>query len=101
MCLLPLLPILIIISSVNAIYENIFLQPPSYGPEYIYRDNPVYMLGESIQLQWHTDMTRVDIFVSQKAPRGIEWSSPQSANVICEFNSKWSSIIEGNSADML
>lgn len=51
--------------------ENRFRRPPGPGPAGDFRDNPVYRLGDRIDLQWDTDLDAVDVLVRQKQPNGV------------------------------
>ncbi|WQF89788.1 hypothetical protein CDEST_14802 [Colletotrichum destructivum] len=50
--------------------ENRFRRPPGPGPTGDYRDNPVYTLGDEIDLQWETSFKAVDVVLWQQQPKG-------------------------------
>ncbi|KAK2000692.1 hypothetical protein LX36DRAFT_747460 [Colletotrichum falcatum] len=45
---------------------NQFVNPPKFGREKDFLDNPVYRLGATIELQWKTDLASVDILMWQE-----------------------------------
>ncbi|TDZ21425.1 hypothetical protein Cob_v005579 [Colletotrichum orbiculare MAFF 240422] len=49
---------------------NRFLRPPSPGPMEDFRDNPVYTLGDTVDLRWETSFAAVDVMLWQQQPRG-------------------------------
>ncbi|OHE90553.1 hypothetical protein CORC01_14151 [Colletotrichum orchidophilum] len=48
--------------------ENRFRRPPGPGPAGDFRDNPVYTLGDNIDLQWETDLKNIDLILWQQQP---------------------------------
>ncbi|KAJ0297592.1 hypothetical protein COL516b_010645 [Colletotrichum fioriniae] len=50
--------------------ENRFRRPPGPGPAGDFRDNPVYTLGDNIDLQWEMDLKNIDLIVWQQQPTG-------------------------------
>ncbi|OLN96896.1 hypothetical protein CCHL11_02462 [Colletotrichum chlorophyti] len=65
--------------------ETRFLRPPGPGPLEDYRDNPVFELGEKIDLQWETDLKAVDLLVWQQQP------NPSSKTVFARLASSYKS----------
>ncbi|KAF7543279.1 hypothetical protein G7Z17_g10872 [Cylindrodendrum hubeiense] len=45
-----------------------FSQPPGPGPAGNYRDNPVYEVGEKIDMQWSSDLETMDLLLWQEYP---------------------------------
>ncbi|TQN66700.1 hypothetical protein CSHISOI_08735, partial [Colletotrichum shisoi] len=71
MRLLTLLLLGILYPAALARSENRFRRPPGPGPTGDYRDNPVYTLGDEIDLQWETSFKAVDVVLwQQQQPRG-------------------------------
>ncbi|KAJ0160916.1 hypothetical protein CTA2_7082 [Colletotrichum tanaceti] len=70
MRLLTLLLLGILYPAALARSENGFRRPPGPGPTGDYRDNPVYMLGDEIDLQWETSLKAVDVVLWQQQPKG-------------------------------
>ncbi|UQC84407.1 uncharacterized protein CLUP02_09904, partial [Colletotrichum lupini] len=50
--------------------ENRFRRPPGPGPAGDFRDNPVYTLGDNIDLQWEMDLKNIDLILWQQQPTG-------------------------------
>ncbi|GKT94952.1 hypothetical protein Ct61P_12802 [Colletotrichum tofieldiae] len=50
--------------------ENRFRRPPGPGPTGDYRDNPVYTLGDKIDLQWEMNLESMDLVLWQQQPNG-------------------------------
>ncbi|KAK2017751.1 hypothetical protein LZ32DRAFT_654399 [Colletotrichum eremochloae] len=50
--------------------EDRFRSPPKPGPTGDYRDNPVYALGDSIDLQWDTSLESADLVLWQEQTYG-------------------------------
>ncbi|GJD03687.1 hypothetical protein ColKHC_12512 [Colletotrichum higginsianum] len=70
MRLLTLLLLGILYPATLARSENRFRRPPGPGPTGDYRDNPVYTLGDEIDLQWETSFKAVDVVLWQQQPKG-------------------------------
>ncbi|KAK6218338.1 hypothetical protein QIS74_06218 [Colletotrichum tabaci] len=70
MRLLTLLLLGILYPATLARSENRFRRPPGPGPTGDYRDNPVYSLGDEIDLQWETSFKAVDVVLWQQQPKG-------------------------------
>jgi hypothetical protein len=51
-----------------------FSQPPGSGPAGNYRDNPEYDVGEKIDVQWTSDLERMDLWLWQEYPAAAEGS---------------------------
>ncbi|KDN70980.1 hypothetical protein CSUB01_10024 [Colletotrichum sublineola] len=45
---------------------NQFLRPPANGPKGDFRENPAWVIGDKIDLQWKTDLPSVDILIWQE-----------------------------------
>ncbi|KXH28540.1 hypothetical protein CSAL01_12551 [Colletotrichum salicis] len=50
--------------------ENRFRRPSGPGPAGDFRDNPVYTLGDNIDLQWEMDLKNIDLILWQQQPTG-------------------------------
>lgn len=48
--------------------DTSFLQPPAAGPFRNYRDNPLYEVGERIDVQWQSDLDFMDLILWQDYP---------------------------------
>jgi hypothetical protein len=48
--------------------DTSFLQPPAAGPFRNYRDNPIYDVGERIDVQWNSDLDFMDLILWQDYP---------------------------------
>ncbi|KAG7055282.1 hypothetical protein JMJ77_0007745 [Colletotrichum scovillei] len=52
----------------NCTGSAVFYTPPAPGPQYDFRNNPQYALGEIIDIQWSTDDRFIDLFLVQTSP---------------------------------
>lgn len=52
---------------------GIFYNPPTGGPIHEYRNNPVYTLGETVQLRWDTTLETLSIMIWQNDNPDYEW----------------------------
>ncbi|KAK1593939.1 uncharacterized protein LY79DRAFT_668875 [Colletotrichum navitas] len=73
--LLPYLP-------VGARAEDSFRRPPGPGLTGDYRDNPVYAVGDSIDLQWETTLESADLALCQEQPSGGDDARPACATLV-------------------
>ncbi|KAF7557913.1 hypothetical protein G7Z17_g233 [Cylindrodendrum hubeiense] len=48
--------------------ESAFVQPSNSGPANNYQDNPTYAVGKTIDVQWTSDLSSMDIVVWQQYP---------------------------------
>ncbi|KZL88186.1 hypothetical protein CI238_12988 [Colletotrichum incanum] len=66
--------------------ENRFRRPPGPGPTGDYRDNPVYTLGDKIDLQWEMSFKSMDLVLWQQQPKGN--TKPAYSRLAGEFAEK-------------
>ncbi|KAF7556400.1 hypothetical protein G7Z17_g1457 [Cylindrodendrum hubeiense] len=57
---------LLLLLSANAHGETRFLRPPDSGPTRDYRDNPIYEIGQKLDIQWEMDYENASIIVQQE-----------------------------------
>ncbi|KPM43184.1 hypothetical protein AK830_g3362 [Neonectria ditissima] len=57
--------------------DSSFVTPPNGGPANNYQDNPSYDLGETINVEWTSDLSSIDIVIWQQYP-----TSPSSSNMV-------------------
>ena len=48
--------------------DSKFSRPPGAGPPGDYRDNPSYDVGEKLDVQWDSDLERMDLRLWQDYP---------------------------------
>ncbi|EFQ26053.1 uncharacterized protein GLRG_01197 [Colletotrichum graminicola M1.001] len=77
--LLPRLP-------AGARAEDSFRHPPGPGPTGDYRDNPVYAVGDSVDLQWETTLESADLALCQGKPGGDDDARPACATIVGELS---------------
>lgn len=72
--------------------ETQFLRPPAYGPPSDYADNPVYELGDKLQVAWIMDFSicnmslmQVDV-VDEEASVGQPLPQVMTAWILREFS---------------
>ncbi|KAE8334003.1 hypothetical protein BDV39DRAFT_165520 [Aspergillus sergii] len=52
---------------------GIFYNPPTGGPIHVYKDNPVYELGQTVQLRWATSLEYLSLMLWQNDNSDYEW----------------------------
>lgn len=52
---------------------GIFYNPPTGGPIHVYKDNPVYELGQTVQLRWATSLEYLSLMLWQNDNPDYEW----------------------------
>ncbi|KAE8381264.1 hypothetical protein BDV26DRAFT_255676 [Aspergillus bertholletiae] len=52
---------------------GIFYNPPTGGPIHVYKDNPVYELGQTVQLRWATSLEFLSLMLWQNDNPDYEW----------------------------
>lgn len=64
---------------------NVFRQPPGAGPTGNFRSNPIYVIGEILDIQWDSDddSAAVTLYMIQAS----EESEPAQATIFCELPS--------------
>ncbi|KAK1975550.1 hypothetical protein LZ30DRAFT_349890 [Colletotrichum cereale] len=70
--------------------EDRFFRPPGPGPTGDYRDNPVYAVGDRIELQWETSLQSADLVLWQEQPDGDD--ARQAYATLAEVNAKTKSL---------
>ncbi|KMK55433.1 hypothetical protein Y699_07538 [Aspergillus fumigatus Z5] len=63
----------VFLSSVAAAEPGIFYNPPTGGPIHDYSENPVYVLGQTVQLRWATSLQLFSIVLWQNDNPNYEW----------------------------
>lgn len=57
---------LVLLAAVHVHCETVFQRPPGPGPNRDYRDDPIYELGEEIDLIWEMDFEEASIVIWQQ-----------------------------------
>ncbi|KAK7408870.1 hypothetical protein QQX98_008931 [Neonectria punicea] len=76
--------------------DSSFVTPPNGGPAGNYQDNPSYDLGETINVEWQTNLSSIDIVIWQQYP-----TSPASSNMVylidhtTSTSKKWKVSLDG------
>ncbi|KXG52093.1 uncharacterized protein PGRI_083770 [Penicillium griseofulvum] len=65
--------IILLICAIVFAEPGIFYNPPTGGPIHEYRNNPVYILGETVQLRWDTTLETFSIMIWQNDNLDYEW----------------------------
>ncbi|OGM51372.1 hypothetical protein ABOM_000108 [Aspergillus bombycis] len=63
----------ILVYSPVAAEPGIFYNPPTGGPIHVYKDNPVYELGQTVQLRWATSLEYLSLMLWQNDNPDYEW----------------------------
>lgn len=64
-----LVPAALVALSVPAVRgDSQWVQPPNAGPNLNFRNNPTYEVGESMDVQWDSDIEFMDVILWQDYP---------------------------------
>ncbi|KAF4987524.1 hypothetical protein FDECE_15400 [Fusarium decemcellulare] len=93
---------LLLLSAVHVCADTLFQRPPGPGPNRDYRDDPVYELGDEIDMIWEMDFKQASIVVWQQDVDKIFGDKSYYAEVIQNTRSTrytWKVSYDGFSAD--
>jgi hypothetical protein len=72
--MLRFIPVLFVsLFSLAAAEPGIFYNPPTGGPIHDYSENPVYELGQTVQLRWATSLQWFSLVLWQNDNSNYEW----------------------------
>jgi hypothetical protein len=67
---------------------GIFYNPPTGGPIHEYQDDPVYTLGQTVQMRWATTLESFSIMLWQNDNPNYEWIQSRSSKGLLRLPSK-------------
>ncbi|KAH7125944.1 hypothetical protein EDB81DRAFT_810201 [Dactylonectria macrodidyma] len=80
--------------------EASFVMPPPGGPAYNYQDNPEYKVGKTINVEWTSDLSSMDLVIWQQYPAAIGQGFVRLVDHTTRLSIDWEVSLEGFSTNV-